>query len=49
MHACNGRMFQEFGWPEDLFEEVCIAPNLLKKSVAIVSLPQIRVGNGREI
>ncbi len=26
VHACNGRMFQEFGWPKDLFEEVCIAP-----------------------
>jgi len=26
VHACNSRMHQEFGWSEDFFTEVCIAP-----------------------
>lgn len=26
VHACNAQMFKEFGWPADLFCEVCIAP-----------------------
>ena len=26
VHACNARMHQEFGWSDDFFTEVCIAP-----------------------
>lgn len=26
VHACNARMYQEFGWVEDFFADVCIAP-----------------------
>ncbi|MEK9773453.1 MAG: HAD-IIIA family hydrolase [Opitutae bacterium] len=26
VHACNARMYDEFGWAEDFFTEVCIAP-----------------------
>ena len=26
VHSCNSRMYEEFGWPEDFFCEVCIAP-----------------------
>jgi D-glycero-D-manno-heptose 1,7-bisphosphate phosphatase len=26
VYACNQRMHKEFGWPSDLFAEVCIAP-----------------------
>jgi D-glycero-D-manno-heptose 1,7-bisphosphate phosphatase len=26
VHACNKKMFQEFGWSKDFFTEICIAP-----------------------
>ncbi len=26
VHACNSRMYNEFGWSEDFFADVCIAP-----------------------
>jgi len=26
VYACNLRMHEEFGWPDDFFAEVCIAP-----------------------
>ena len=26
VHACNKKMFQDFGWPKDFFTEICIAP-----------------------
>lgn len=26
VHACNQRMHDDFGWPEDFFLKVCIAP-----------------------
>ena len=26
VYACNAKMHQEFGWPDDFFTEVCIAP-----------------------
>ena len=26
VHACNKKMFEDFGWPKDFFTEICIAP-----------------------
>jgi D-glycero-D-manno-heptose 1,7-bisphosphate phosphatase len=26
VHACNQKMFQDFGWDENFFDEICIAP-----------------------
>ena len=36
--ACNHKMHQEFGWDEDFFTEVCIAPESPEEKLCIENL-----------
>ena len=37
VHACNAKMYNEFGWSVDFFVEVCIAPESPRKKVVFTN------------